>query len=177
MAPADVDYLLSLGSVRERCFRVQEAAARNKLEHFDIDPSKLDDMVQIVLSLIKRDFADTSEIPVHGRWRHFDVGGRPRIRNLINSWASLGEDANEQTRRLIDLFVIAVLLDLDMDNNWSYREQLTGRVHKRNEGVAVACLEMFTGGVFSSDPSKPHRVDCMCGVGGGDDIYSLTCLY
>ncbi|KAI7884090.1 DUF1688-domain-containing protein [Lichtheimia hyalospora FSU 10163] len=159
MAPADVDYLLSLGSVRERCFRVQETAARNKLEHFDVDPSKLDDMVQIVLSLIKRDFADTSEIPVHGRWRHFDVGGRPRIRNLINSWASLGEDANEQTRRLIDLFVIAVLLDLDMDNNWSYREQLTGRVHKRNEGVAVACLEMFTGGVFSSDPSKPHRVD------------------
>ncbi|KAG2219711.1 hypothetical protein INT45_006043 [Circinella minor] len=159
MAPTDVEYLSSLRSVRERCFRVQEVAARNQLQHFDIDQSKFGDMVQIVLSLMKRDFDDTSEIPPHGRWRHFDVGGRPRIRNLINSWSSLGEDAMEQTRRILDLFVVACLLDIETDYTWSYREQLTGRILKRNEGVAVACLEMFTAGHFSSDPSKPHRVD------------------
>ena len=160
MAPTDVEYLSSLRSVRERCFRVQEVAARNQLQHFEVDQSKFNDMVQIVLSLMKRDFDDTSEIPSHGRWRHFDVGGRPRIRNLINSWSSLGEDPMEQTRRILDLFVVACLLDIETDHTWSYREQLTGRILKRNEGVAVACLEMFTAGHFSSDPSKPHRVDC-----------------
>ncbi|KAI8148386.1 hypothetical protein BJV82DRAFT_591961 [Fennellomyces sp. T-0311] len=159
MAPADIEYLWSLRSVRERCFRVQEAAARNRLQHFEVDQSKFNDMVQYVLSLMKRDFDDTNDIPVHGRWRHFDVGGRPRIRNLINSWASLGEDTMEQTRRILDLFVVAVLLDVETDHTWSYREQLTGRILKRNEGVAVACLEMFTAGSFSSDASKPHRVD------------------
>ncbi|KAI9496329.1 hypothetical protein BDB00DRAFT_953304 [Zychaea mexicana] len=159
MAPADVEYLASLRSVREQCFRVQEVAARNQLQHFEVDQTKFNDMVQYVLSLMKRDFDDTSEIPVHGRWRHFDIGGRPRIQNLINSWASLGESTMEQTRRVLDLFVVSVLLDIETDHTWSYQEQLTGRVLKRNEGIAVACLEMFTAGAFSSDPSKPHRVD------------------
>lgn len=156
----DTEYLQSLRSVRERCFKVQEAAARQRLQHFDVDPSKLDDMVHIVVSLIKRDFDHPTDMPVHGRWRHFDVGGRPRIQNLIQSWASLGEQPLEQTRRVLDLFVVAVLLDIETGHNWAYREQLTGRMLKRNEGVAVAVLEMFMAGTFSSDSNKPHRVDC-----------------
>lgn len=154
------EYLQSLQSVRDRCFRVQEAAVRHRLEHFEVDQSKLDDMIKLVVSLIKRDYDKPDDIPVHGCWRYFDAGGRPRIKNLINAWASLGEGAMEQTRRIIDLFVVAVLLDLEAGHVWSYREQLTGRTHKRNEGIAIAVLEMFNAGVFSSDPSKPHRVDC-----------------
>lgn len=162
MVVPNSEYLVSLRSVREQCFKVQEAAVRNQLRHFDVDQSKLDDVVQIVVSLMKRDFNnDLTKIPCHGRWRHFDAGGRPRIRNLIQSWESLGEVPLEQTRRIIDLFVVAVLLDLETGHAWSYREQLTGRILKRNEGVAVAVLEMFTSGLFSSDPSRPHRVDCM----------------
>ncbi|KAG0167819.1 hypothetical protein DFQ28_005530 [Apophysomyces sp. BC1034] len=160
MVPVPMDeYLLSLRAVRERCFRVQEVAAQNQLHHFDVDHGKLKDVVQIVVSLIKRDFADPSRIPAHGRWRHFDVGGRPRIQTLINAWASLGQDALEQTRRVLDLFVVAVLLDLEAGHTWSYREKTTGRVYKRTEGVAVAVLELFTSGVFSSQASDPHRVD------------------
>ncbi|CAO3595117.1 unnamed protein product [Absidia cylindrospora] len=156
--PSD-DYLTSLRGVRERCFKVQEAAARQQLRHFDVDNSKLKDVVQIVVSLIKRDFDHPSEIPVHGRWRHFDAGGRPRIQTLINSWASLGQDTMEQTRRTLDLFTIGCLLDVEAGHNWSYREKTTNRVHKRCEGVAVAILDLFQTGRFSSDPSDPHRVD------------------
>ena len=154
------EYLLSLHAVRESCFKVQEAAVKNKLQHFDIDTSKLQDMVQFVVSLIKRDYDDPSQIPSHGRWRHFDAGGRPRIQTLINSWASLGIDATEQTRRVLDLFVVAVLLDIDPNQCYSFRETSTNRLYKKREGIAIAVLEMFMAGTFSINPNQPHRVDC-----------------
>lgn len=163
MAPTTIatdEYHLSLRAVRERCFRVQEAGVRNRLRHFDVDPSKLQDVVTFVVSLIKRDFDSPNQMPVHGIWRYFDAGGRPRIQQLINSWASLGFDAKEQTRRVLDLFVVGVLLDTDAGNHWSYRENVTGRTHKRSEGIAVAVLDLFMSGAFSSDVKEPHRVDC-----------------
>ncbi|KAI8647567.1 hypothetical protein BD408DRAFT_408152 [Parasitella parasitica] len=155
----DIDYLLSLRAVRERCFKVQEAAVKNKLQHFDIDTSKLQDMVQFVVSLIKRDFDDPSKIPVHGRWRHFDVGDNPRIQTLINSWASLGIDRTEQTRRVLDLFVVAVLLDIDSSQGYSFRETSTNKLFKKRQRMAVAILEMFMAGTFSANPDQPHQVD------------------
>ncbi|GAA5808962.1 hypothetical protein MFLAVUS_002362 [Mucor flavus] len=156
----DVEYLLSLRAVRERCFKVQEAAVKSKLNHFDIDESKLQDMTQFIISFIKRDYDDPSQIPAYGRWRHFDVGGRPRLQTMINSWSSMGTDAIEQTRRVLDLMVVAVLLDIDPgQHNWSFREKISNRVYKRREGIAVAILEMFNSGLFSINPNQPHRVD------------------
>ncbi|OBZ91105.1 Uracil catabolism protein 4 [Choanephora cucurbitarum] len=153
------DFLLSLNSVRERCYKVQEAATRNRLKHFDVDPSKLDEMVQFVISIIKRDYDTPSDIPVYGRWRHFDIGGRPRLNNLIQNWTSLGQDALEQTRKLIDLLVIACLMDMKPCQTWTYTERSTGRVFKRKDGIAIAILDLFVAGFFSSDPTQPHRVD------------------
>ncbi|ORX50870.1 DUF1688-domain-containing protein [Hesseltinella vesiculosa] len=153
------DYLLSLGAVRERCFKVQEAATRNQLHHFEVDEAKLKDVIQIIVSLIRRDFDTPADIPAHGRWRHFDAGNRPRIQNLISAWASLGQDRLEQTRRTLDLMSVACLLDLEAGNQWSYREKTTNLFYKRCEGIAVATLDLFIQGFFSSDPSDPHRVD------------------
>lgn len=155
----DIEYLSSLRAVRERCFKVQEAAVKNKLQHFDIDQTKLQDMAQFVISFIKRDYDDPSKIPRHGRWRHFDVGDRPRIQNMIQSWPNI--DSTEKTRRVLDLMVVAVLLDLDpgQQSKWSYRETISDRVYKRREGVAIAVLEMFQSGLFSSNSTQPHRVD------------------
>ncbi|KAI9471922.1 MAG: hypothetical protein EXX96DRAFT_582219 [Benjaminiella poitrasii] len=153
------DFLLCLSSVRERCFKVQEAATRNRLKHFDIDQSKLEEMVQFVVSIIKRDYDTPSEIPLYGRWRHFDIGGRPRLNNLIQTWASLGQDALEQTRKLVDLLVIACLMDIKPCQTWTYTEQSTGRKFKRKDGIAIALLDLFVSGMFSSDPAHPHRVD------------------
>ncbi|KAI8971460.1 hypothetical protein BDF20DRAFT_884613 [Mycotypha africana] len=156
---ADKSFLLSLNSVRERCFKVQEAASRNRLKHFDVDPTKLEEMIQFVVLIIKRDYDTPSEIPPYSRWRHFDVGGRPRLNNLLQTWASLGQDALEQTRKLIDILVIACLMDIKPCQTWTYTEKSTGRIFKRKDGIAVAILDMFVNGVFSSDPAQPHRVD------------------
>ncbi|KAI8977928.1 hypothetical protein BDB01DRAFT_852758 [Pilobolus umbonatus] len=158
-ASNDQDNRVSLNYTRDRCFKVQEAANRNKLNHFDVDHSKLDEMVKIVISLIKRDYDSPSDIPQYSRWRHFDIGGRSRLQTLIQTWTSLGQDNLEQTRKLIDILVIACLMDIKPCQTWCYTEKSTGRSFKRKDGIAIAILEMYINGVFSSDNTQPHRVD------------------
>lgn len=68
-------------------------------------------------------------------------------------------DTQERTRRLIDLFLVSVLLDAGAGNKWSYKSKESGKVYSRSEGLAVASLEMFKAGAFSSDPNIPHQVD------------------
>ena len=74
------------------------------------------------------------------------------------SWPST-VDAQERTRRLIDLFLVSVLLDAGAGAKWQYRSKESGRIYRRSEGLAVASLEMFKAGLFSSDPNEPCQVD------------------
>ncbi|CAG8648772.1 19422_t:CDS:2, partial [Cetraspora pellucida] len=153
-----IKYLKSLRSVRERSNKVYEKAKTNSLNHFQVDFSKLQDVVTKVIALIKRDYKQINDIPPHSRWRHFDVGGHARIQTLINEWKSVCDEL-EITRRLLDLFVISVLLDAGAGNTWSYKEKETGHIYNRSEGLAIASLDMFKSGIFSSLDSQPHQVD------------------
>ncbi|KAL1998267.1 hypothetical protein VTN02DRAFT_6500 [Thermoascus thermophilus] len=121
--------------------------------------SKFEATASYIVSIIKRDHGpDYQSIPPHSRWQHFDAGGRPRINQLLQSWPSI-IDAQERTRRLIDLFLISVLLDAGAGTKWSYKSKESGKVYSRSEGLAVASLEMFKSGMFSSDPTEPCQVD------------------
>ncbi|KFY09707.1 hypothetical protein V492_05375 [Pseudogymnoascus sp. VKM F-4246] len=152
-------YLRSIGSVRARCSVLLEKAVDNELNNFDVDMSKFDDSVAFVVSIIKRDFApDYATIPPHGRWQHFNVGGKDRVSHLLQSWPS-SVDTSERTRRLLDLFLVSVLLDAGAGTAWSYKSKENGKIYRRSEGLAVASLEMFKTGMFSSDPDQPFRVD------------------
>ncbi|KAH8805763.1 hypothetical protein F5884DRAFT_678692 [Xylogone sp. PMI_703] len=152
-------YLRSIDAVRERCAVVKEKAVRNKLNHFDVDMSKFKDAASFVVSIIKRDFSpDYSEIPPHGRWQHFNVGGKDRIGAMMSSWPS-ATDPPEQCRRLLDLFLVSVLMDAGAGTTWQYKSRENGRIYKRSEGLAVASLEMFQSGLFSSDRNQPHQVN------------------
>lgn len=68
-------------------------------------------------------------------------------------------DAQERTRRLLDLFLVSVLLDAGAGTKWQYKSKESGKIYKRSEGLAVASLEMFKTGLFSSDPEQPFQVD------------------
>lgn len=68
-------------------------------------------------------------------------------------------DAQERTRRLIDLFLVSVLLDAGAGTKWRYKSKESGKIYRRSEGLAVASLEMFKSGLFSSDLDQPCRVD------------------
>lgn len=77
---------------------------------------------------------------------------------LLQSWPT-EIDTQERTRRLIDLFLVSVLLDAGAGNKWSYKSKESGKFYSRSEGLAVASLEMFKAGAFSSNPNQPHQVD------------------
>lgn len=77
---------------------------------------------------------------------------------LLASWPS-SIDNQERTRRLIDLFLVSVLLDAGAGTKWSYKSKESGKIYRRSEGLAIASLEMFKAGCFSSHPSEPCQVD------------------
>jgi hypothetical protein len=76
----------------------------------------------------------------------------------MQSWPKT-VDNQERTRRLLDLFLVSVLLDAGAGTKWQYKSKESGRIYRRSEGLAVASLEMFKAGVFSSDPNEPCQVD------------------
>ncbi|CAD6576910.1 MAG: hypothetical protein ASARMPRED_007942 [Alectoria sarmentosa] len=154
-------YLRSIWAVRARCQLVYQRAKRNQLDHFDVDGSKFRETANYLVSIIKRDYApDYSQIPSHGRWQHFEAGGRPRVEQLIATWPKT-VDTQEKTRRLIDLFLVSVLLDAGAGTRWSYKSKESGKIYKRSEGLAIASLEMFKAGSFSSDTQEPSQVDSL----------------
>lgn len=52
-----------------------------------------------------------------------------------------------------------MLLDAGAGNQWQYKSKESGRFYRRSEGLAVASLEMFKAGIFSSNPENPFQVD------------------
>lgn len=108
---------------------------------------------------MQRDFEPNYQsIPPHGRWQHFEVGGQARVHQLLTSWPST-VDTQERTRRLLDLFLVSVLLDAGAGTKWHYKSNENGKVFRRSEGLAVASIEMFKMGLFSSNPEQPCQVD------------------
>ncbi|KAK9372666.1 uncharacterized protein V1513DRAFT_419598 [Lipomyces chichibuensis] len=160
MAVTDpASYLRTLPAIRERTRLVMDKAEVNQLTNFDIDFTKFNETVEFVASIIQRDFAPNySKIPPHGRWQHFDVGGVSRIQRLVDSWS--GVDDTEIAKRLVDLFLVSVLLDAGAGNKWVFSEpgNVAG-VYGRSEGLAVASLYLFMDGLLSSNPSNPYQVD------------------
>jgi hypothetical protein len=114
----------------------------------------------MVMSLIKRDYAQPSDIPPHSRWRHFEPGSRDRLGKLLKEWEEEGVDLKERVKRILDLFIVSVLLDAGAGPDWKFRPRDESSVtYNRSEGLALASLDWFTSGGLSSDPSQPYRVD------------------
>ncbi|KAJ1982595.1 hypothetical protein H4R35_000221 [Dimargaris xerosporica] len=158
-APAVMRELKSVESVRSRAERVYALGVAHKLDHFDLATDKIPAVAQYVVDIIRRDYAAPTDVPPHSRWRHFDVGGVARVTQLLGKWAEQGVSTHEQARRLLDLFVVSVLLDAGAGSQWTYHEASTGKAFGRSEGLAVASLDMFLTGLFSSDAKVPHQVD------------------
>lgn len=82
------------------------------------------------------------------------MDGINRIKILQSKWNEEGVSPLDQVRRILELIIVSVLLDAGAGNQWSYKEKLTNRKYTRSEGLALATLEMFVNGKFSSDGSK-----------------------
>ncbi|ANZ75233.1 BA75_02143T0 [Komagataella pastoris] len=157
---SDIEYLLSIKSVRETNSFTLKALLENKLTNFDVDISKLDNVVKYVSETITSSYPTKESlltIPVHGRYQHFEVGGNPRLTNLISEWSKSGLTDYEICKRTLDLFVVSVLIDAGAGNEWKFDEN--GTTFNRSEGIAVASFHMFVNGDFSNDESSPYQVN------------------
>ncbi|BEJ16131.1 hypothetical protein CspHIS471_0507360 [Cutaneotrichosporon sp. HIS471] len=160
-----VEYLRSLGAVRERSNEVFNLIVEGKADHWDWHEGKLATVVDFCAGLLSRDFGtDFDKIPPHCRRNHFTTSSNGTIDRVaaLKSDPLFPTSPVEQARTLIDLYIVSVLLDAGAGNTWTYREVIDGvEVWRggRSEGLAVASFHMFCGGAFSSDPNEPLRVD------------------
>ena len=128
----------------------------DKLPHFRIDLQRLTDAADLTLEVTRKNYPSL-DVPFHSRWRHFVIGGEDRWATLAqkNNWP----DAAARARAAFDLAIVSVLLDAGAGPQWRYRDAATGQTIGRSEGLALASLEMFAAGAFSSDPAHPLQAD------------------
>ncbi|KAI9505256.1 hypothetical protein GGI25_002175 [Coemansia spiralis] len=161
MSNHDIKYLKSLQAVRERSQEVYELAQQGKLQHFAFDAAKLAGVADHVVGLVKRDYGSIDQVPMHGRWRSYQIqtpdGTRDLIAEHVAKWRAADVSQWECARRTIDLFMVSVLIDAGAGSQWHYVDVL-GRF-ARTEGLGLAALRMFERGVFSSSPDNPFQVD------------------
>ena len=129
--------------------------AAGRSAHFVLDPSKLTAVAEYVAEVTREAYPDL-QIPYHSRWRHFNAGGIDRWSGLAQA---IGPDRIEQARTAVDLATVSVLLDAGAGNEWRYVESGTAQLFQRSEGLAIASLDMFRAGGFSSDRHQSYRVD------------------
>ncbi|MGH6897332.1 MAG: DUF1688 family protein [Geminicoccaceae bacterium] len=153
---AAVRWLRTPEAVRARAGVVLAAAKAGLTANFAVDPSRLDDATETVIRLTRADYPDLN-IPLHSRWRHFEVRQRDRWRECSRRLGHL--DRDEVARIRFDLVIPSVLLDAGAGDGWRWRESSSGEVFGRSEGLALASLELFERGVLSKHRSRPLRTD------------------
>jgi hypothetical protein len=155
-AETALEGLRSASAVRERCHAVRRWVAAGNSPHFTLEENRLADVANYVAELTRSAYPDLA-VPPHSRWRHFSAGGIDRWGKLAQG---IGASATiQQARAAVDLVTVSVLLDAGAGERWRYREPATGQAFARSEGLAVASIDMFVAGGFSSDRTQPLRVD------------------
>jgi hypothetical protein len=149
------DWLLTPEAVRIQCRALFEHALVGSLPHFDVQMNRLNDAADLVCQVI-RDNYPTLEVPAHARWRHFVIEGDDR---WVPFSLSLAVDAMERARIECELAITSVLLDAGAGPDWRYKDAKSGRHLKRSEGLAIASLDLYLGGVFSSIHDHQMRAD------------------
>jgi hypothetical protein len=153
-----VAYLYSPAAIRGRCGDIFALACDDRLQYFRYVPDQLEEAATYVVAVIRESYP-TLDIPLHSRWRHFNVGGVDRLASLEAHLASL--DAMEQARCRFDLVMTSVLLDAGAGAHWTYHEAETQQTYGRSEGLAVASFHMFLRGAFSSRSESPLQADAV----------------
>ena len=148
--------LLNAAAVRTRAKRMLALGLDDKLPNFRIDLGRLDEAAYLVAVTTRKNYPSL-DVPFHSRWRHFAPDGRDRYQVLLKDFAG---NRLALARMAFDLAIVSVLLDAGAGAQWRYRDPATGGYFARSEGLALASLDMFGCGTFSSDPKKnPLRAD------------------
>jgi hypothetical protein len=148
--------LLCAAAVRSSAVRMLGLALDGSLEDWTVDLGRLPATADFVAVVVRDRYPDLRP-SLHARWRHFVFAGHDLWREitLARQWPTQAAAA----RAAIDLVMISVLLDAGANPDWRYRDAATGLTAGRSEGLALASLRLFEGGLLSDDPADPLRVD------------------
>ncbi|CAD7923141.1 unnamed protein product [Amoebophrya sp. A25] len=145
---------LTLAHVRKQASRVFALAEKGNLDHFVLDMSKFGPTVDFVEKVITDHYPPGKPIPPHSRMRHLE--NLPQFQLFVKNMEC---DALERVRRLLDLTFVSVLVDAGAGSAWKYMSE--GKIITSSEGLAVASIDMFCDGLFSSDKALPCRVNSL----------------
>ncbi|MEI9806294.1 MAG: URC4/urg3 family protein [Pseudolabrys sp.] len=148
--------LLNAEAVRTRAQRMLALGLDDRLPNFRIDLSKLDATAARVIATTRQAYP-ALDIPFHSRWRHFVVNGVDRFAEIAKD--ARWKDKEARARAAFDLAIVSVFLDAGAGAQWAYTDPQTGKRIGRSEGLALASLDMFARGAFSTMPGDPLRVD------------------
>jgi Protein of unknown function (DUF1688) len=148
--------LLNAQAVRDRAHRMLAIGLDDKLPNFRVDLARLPDAANRTLAATLKAYPSL-DVPFHSRWRHFVFEGTDRWAGIdrVTDWP----DPAARARSAFDLAIVSVLLDAGAGPQWSYRDPASGKAIGRSEGLALASLDMFASGAFSSNKSKPLQAD------------------
>ncbi len=154
-ADPSVASMMTPEAVRDRCAQIYQKGLAGDLEHFTVHPERYTATAAFVAETIQHNYPSL-EIPYHARWRHFIAGKRDLAVELL---AELPIGSDERARAQFDLAISSVLVDAGAGDRWRYSHASTGTEMGRSEGLALASLDAFGSGLFSSDPDNPLQVD------------------
>ncbi|MCB0366248.1 MAG: DUF1688 family protein [Bdellovibrionaceae bacterium] len=155
---AGLDEVFSPSRIRSQAQKLKDFCEAGE-GSFVLHEEKLPQVIEYVNKVIDTRHPK-GEIPYHSREGHFQVGGVDRLARLNE--VLKGIDRLEKVRAKLDLMIVSVLLDAGAGTQWQYLETATGKLVSRSEGLAVASLDMFLRGAFSSEPQTKWQAD-----GGG----------
>lgn len=154
--PQLVKYLRSPKTIRAHCNSILELARNGESLYFELHATELVKTVAYTLEEINKNYPN-GNIPYHSRFRHLEMEGKDRISILKNKLPS--KDAHAWGKVLFEMIFVSVLLDAGAGGQWAYQLKQESKVYERSEGLALASLEMFKNGFFSSAKDEPYRVD------------------
>ena len=140
--------LLNAEAVRDRAHRMLALGLDDKLPNFRVDLDQLAAAVDLVVAAMKKKYP-TLDVPFHSRWRHFVEHGDDRHKILVEHFSDFS-DPMARARSDFDLAIVSVLLDAGAGPQWRYRDPIIGDKSARSEGLALASINMFAWGAFSS---------------------------
>jgi hypothetical protein len=141
------EYLQTTAAIRAGARAVFEAARRGELSHFKLHEARLPQVAERVIAITRDSYPDLGAIPYHGRYRHFDVGGVPRLERFLRSLD--GQSVDDTLRSSAELVITSVLLDAGAGSTWHFTEP-DSRRYARSEGLAVASYHLFLSGALGS---------------------------
>lgn len=154
--PEEIEYLLSTQAVRDRSAKIFELSVKGKT-HFKIEIEKLDLLAQKVAENTRKNYPSL-KVPLHSRWKHFQVGGIDRNKILDSKFNLASLSPIQKVKSQVDLTVLSVLLDAGAGTQWKFSDKDSGLSVGRSEGLALASREMFINGEFSDSKENPFQV-------------------